>query len=132
MQTVIKSQNKNHLSEIESSRIFKQIMQGMKFYHKKNIAHRDIKPENILVDMDCPNLTTKIIDYGFAAQSTKKMDVFCGTPAYMSPEICSKEKYFGPATDMWASGILLYTILFGTQPFRATNEKDLFRRIVKG
>lgn len=107
-------------------------MKGMKFYHQKNIAHRDIKPENILVDMSCPNLTTKIIDFGFAAQSTKKMDVFCGTPAYMSPEICAKEKYFGAATDMWASGILLYTMLFGAQPFRATNEKDLFRKIVKG
>ena len=31
-------------------------MQGMKFYHKKNIAHRDIKPENILVDMEVLNL----------------------------------------------------------------------------
>jgi serine/threonine protein kinase len=99
-------------------------MQGMKFYHSKNIAHRDIKPENILVDMNNSDLTTKIIDFGFAAQSLRKMDVFCGTPAYMSPEICNKEKYSGPATDMWATGILLYTILFGSQPFRASNEKD--------
>jgi len=107
-------------------------MQGMKFYHSKNIAHRDIKPENILVDMNNPDLTTKIIDFGFAAQSLRKMDVFCGTPAYMSPEICNKEKYSGPATDMWATGILLYTILFGSQPFRASNEKDLFRKIISG
>jgi len=42
-------------------------MLGMQFYHKKKIAHRDIKPENILVDMSCPLLTTKIIDFGFAA-----------------------------------------------------------------
>ena len=104
----------------------------MKFYHSKNIAHRDIKPENILVDMQSPSLTTKIIDFGFAAQSVRKMDVFCGTPAYMSPEICNKEKYSGPATDMWATGILLYTILFGAQPFRASNEKDLFRKIISG
>ena len=60
------------------------------------------------------------------------MDVFCGTPAYMSPEICNKEKYSGSATDMWATGILLYTILFGAQPFRASNEKDLFRKIISG
>ena len=50
----------------------------------------------------------------------------------MSPEICSKLKYSGSATDMWASGILLYTMLFGVQPFKATNEKDLFRKIIKG
>lgn len=42
----------------------------MEFYHKKNISHRDIKPENILVDIDSPDCDTKIIDFGFAAQSS--------------------------------------------------------------
>jgi serine/threonine protein kinase len=60
------------------------------------------------------------------------MQIFCGTPAYMSPEICAKDKYEGQASDIWAAGILLYTILFGQQPFRAQNEKDLFRKIMKG
>jgi len=60
------------------------------------------------------------------------MQIFCGTPAYMSPEICAKDKYEGHASDIWAAGILLYTILFGQQPFRAQNEKDLFRKILKG
>ena len=73
-----------------------------------------------MVDMkDGENPVTKIIDFGFAAQSSQKMQVFCGTPAYMSPEICAKGKYNGPAADMWAAGILLYTMLFGQQPFRA-------------
>jgi serine/threonine protein kinase len=107
-------------------------MKAMSFYHTSSIAHRDLKPENILVDLDHPECRTKVIDFGFAAQSSKKMEIFCGTPAYMSPEICAKQKYLGSATDMWASGILLYTILFGVQPFKATNEKELFRKIVKG
>lgn len=104
----------------------------MEFYHSKNIAHRDIKPENILVDLESKNAETKVIDFGFAAQSCKKMEIFCGTPAYMSPEICAKLKYSGSATDMWASGILLFTMLFGVQPFNATNEKELFKKIIKG
>lgn len=82
--------------------------------------------------MDCPNYTTKIIDFGFAAKSKEKLQIFCGTPAYMSPEICNKAKYDGAATDMWASGILLYTILFGVQPFKAGTEQELFRKIQKG
>jgi len=60
------------------------------------------------------------------------MQIFCGTPAYMSPEICAKQKYDGPATDVWASGILLYTILFGSQPFKAPNEPELYKKIIKG
>ncbi len=59
------------------------------------------------------------------------MQVFCGTPAYMSPEICSKNCYDGPAADMWAAGILLFTMLFGQQPFKASTEKDLFKKIIK-
>lgn len=43
------------------------MMSGMAFFHSKNIAHRDIKPDNILVDMDSAGMTTKIIDFGFAA-----------------------------------------------------------------
>jgi len=32
---------------------------------------------------------------------------------------------------MWAAGILLFTMLFGQQPFKASTEKDLFKKIIK-
>lgn len=70
------------------ARIFKQIVFGMAAYHEQWICHRDLKPENILVNMDCPHYTTKIIDFGFATKSKEKLQIFCGTPAFMSPEIC--------------------------------------------
>ena len=105
---------------------------ALSVFHKKHIAHRDLKPENILVDIENPNFPTKVIDFGFAAQSKEKMQIFCGTPAYMSPEICAKLKYDGSATDVWASGILLYTMLFGHQPFKAANEAELYKKIIKG
>lgn len=38
----------------------------MQFIHNLNITHRDMKMDNILVDMNSPNLDTKIIDFGFA------------------------------------------------------------------
>ena len=50
----------------------------------------------------------------------------------MSPEICNKTKYDGPATDIWASGIILYEMLFGIQPFKANSEPDLYKKITKG
>ena len=33
---------------------------------------------------------------------------------------------------MWAVGILLYMMLFGKFPFRATSEKELYRLIQQG
>ena len=89
----------------------------MKSFHDLNISHRDIKLENVLVDLQSDNIETKIIDFGFATQvadPSTKQTAFCGTPAYMSPQMCAKKDYYGPPVDIWATGILLYTILFGT------------------
>jgi len=105
------------LPEQACAQIFYQIILGMSYYHGKNISHRDIKLENILVDYRSAEKTTKIIDFGFAIQTKdphEKLRTFCGTPAYMSPELCKKKEYSGPASDTWAAGVLLYTLLFGT------------------
>jgi serine/threonine protein kinase len=37
----------------------------------------------------------------------------------------------GAAVDVWASGILFYTILFGQQPFVGSSEPELQRKIIK-
>lgn len=71
----------------------------------------------------------KVIDFGFASRANQKMQVFCGTPAYMSPEIAAKKCYDGMASDMWAAGILLFAMLFGYHPFEAATEKELLKKI---
>lgn len=74
--------------------IFKQIIEGINYMHSKNVCHRDIKLENILIDK---SLNLKIIDFGFALCSPpeRKIDIFCGTPSYMAPEIVLKKEYSG-------------------------------------
>lgn len=84
--------------------------------------------------MSKETLDTKIIDFGFSCQTdykNEKLRSFCGTPAYMSPEITAKKDYSGPASDIWASGVLLYSLLMGTQPFKAKTEQELYRKIQK-
>ena len=85
--------------------------------HSRSICHRDIKPENIIYN--AATGTAKIIDFGFATFCKSKLNVFCGTPSYMSPEIVSKKEYSGPAADVWACGVLLFALLTGTTPFKA-------------
>lgn len=57
---------------------------------------------------------------------------YCGTPAYMSPEIIKKQPYNGAKADVWALGVMLYLMMVGTLPFRAPNEQELNRLIVQG
>lgn len=69
-----------------------------------SIVHRDIKTANILIH----NGTAKIGDFGFATRCKSEFkDASIGSPAYMSPEGLLQNVY-GPKTDVWAFGILIY------------------------
>eukprot|EP00831_Metopus_contortus_P067298 TRINITY_DN60037_c0_g1_i2.p2 TRINITY_DN60037_c0_g1~~TRINITY_DN60037_c0_g1_i2.p2 ORF type:complete len:167 (+),score=38.04 TRINITY_DN60037_c0_g1_i2:3-503(+) len=70
--------------------------------------------------------------FGAYAPPDKKLNIFCGTPSYMPPEIVNKREYIGPPVDMWSLGVLLYIMLCGTFPFRGSTETELFHNISKG
>ena len=76
----------------------------------------------------------KIIDFGFSTttDSRSKLSTFCGTPPYMCPELASRQPYNGFCADIWALGISLYLMLYGKFPFRAADERELFRLIQQG
>lgn len=87
--------------------------------------------ENILLD---ENNNVKIIDFGFSTciPNDKRMKIFCGTPSYMAPEIVMKKEYCGPPVDIWASGVLLFAMLCGCFPFKGSNDRELYKKIMKG
>ena len=119
------------LDETEAKVIFKQIIQGLGYIHKKRILHRDIKLDNILLD---GNGRVKIADFG-VSKYVKPNDVMheqSGTPAYIAPEILREKGYVGFKADIWSAGVVLYAMLFGTVPFKASNMKELHKMIIKG
>ena len=90
----------------------------MEYLHEQGVIHRDVKLENILLDESYKII--KIIDFGFSIRfnGEKKLNVFCGTPSYMAPEICKKSEYYGKPADIWSLGIVLYVLLFSRFPFK--------------
>jgi serine/threonine protein kinase len=110
-------------------KIFKQIISAIQYCHSKGVSHRDIKMDNIIIDRQ---LNVKLIDFGFGAYINDKVSVFCGTPSYMCPEIVSKTPYYGHHADIWALGILFYTLHAGDYPFRGSNDRELYKKIQKG
>lgn len=111
-----KSKATRRLAEEESAYIFRQIVQAIKYCHDNNIFHRDLKTENIMVD---EAKQVKLIDFGFSVRQRDvgKLNLFCGTPNYMAPELILKKEYFGGPSDIWALGVLLFRISSGRFPF---------------
>ena len=130
----IKSDCKRRISEVEAREIISPIVSAIHYFHSIKIIHRDLKLDNILLDESSQKKIPKIIDFGFAIQmgSNKKLNIFCGTPSYMAPEIIAKREYHGEAADIWALGIIIYYLLNGDFPFKGSNERELFRKISNG
>jgi serine/threonine-protein kinase len=92
---------------------------GLSGAHQHGVLHRDMKPENILFGDDN---VLKVTDFGIArvlgeddALATRGGEIL-GTPAYMAPEQASGAD-LGPATDVYAAGVMLYELLSGRLPY---------------
>ena len=122
---------RNKLNEPSAKIIFKQIIEGLKYIHKKKIIHRDIKLDNILIDL---TNTIKICDFGVSRKIEKGKLIYerCGTPAYIAPEIYAKIGYDDGQSDIWSAGVTLYYILSGNLPFRGSNIQELEKVILSG
>lgn len=111
---------KKDMTEIECQYIFTQIVNAIYHLHKHGIVHRDIKDENVIVD---ERGIIKLIDFGSAGYvKLGPFDVFVGTIDYASPEVLRGEKYEGKPQDIWALGILLYTMIYKENPFYNVDE----------
>ena len=110
---------------------FKQLISALEHLYSKGFVHRDIKAENILLDDKC-NL--KLADFGFATLSqgkdgTGKLHSQKGTLGYMAPEIIAGMPYSGEKIDLFAVGVLLFTMLAQHPPFRQAAAKDPFYKL---
>ncbi|KAF8939408.1 hypothetical protein EDD21DRAFT_377441 [Dissophora ornata] len=110
-----------YMTEDEIRVIFRQICDAVHHLHSNKIVHRDIKDENVILDQKG---RIQLIDFGSSAylKEGKKFDTFCGTLDYAAPEVLTGKKYEGRKQDIWALGILLYTLIYKENPFYNIDE----------
>lgn len=105
-----------------------QILNGLEYCHKRNIAHFDIKPENIIID---EYLNIKLSDFSlgldYSKNKSSKIELpLVGTHFYMAPEVLSHKKIDLKdlnKVDLYSLGVTIFNLAFGYYPY-SLNDND--------
>jgi tetratricopeptide (TPR) repeat protein/predicted Ser/Thr protein kinase len=117
----------------ELLRILEDVARAVAHAHASGVVHRDLKPANVIVDKKGRAMLS---DFGIARATSfqtriTETSIVIGTPEYMAPEqIQDRRDDIGPATDIYALGVILYEILTGNLPHRAETPVGLMRKIL--
>ncbi len=142
------------LAPIRAAQLVATLAVAVEYAHQNGVLHRDLKPANILVDAgrsdgtpseatadlrgeSGPLPAVKITDFGLAKQIASADDrltltgAVLGTPSYIAPEQArGRGESVGPAADIYALGAILYELLTGRPPFRASSSMDTLMQVV--
>ena len=120
----------------EIRRLMIQVCGAVKYLHTRNIVHRDLKTGNLFLD---DNMNVKVGDFGLAAllvsgkdMEVKRRTTMCGTPNYLAPEILEKGKGHSEKVDLWAIGVISYTLAVGKAPFHAASKEEIYKKLKAG
>ena len=120
--------DEGHLGPDEAVDILTQACRGLDYAHRNGVVHRDVKPGNLLRNRDG---VVKLADFGIAKAAEQsditKVGSVVGTAAYLSPEQARGEPA-GPASDLYALGVVCYQLLAGRLPYEAASLTDLARQ----
>ena len=116
-----------------AARYVRDISRAIQYAHDQGILHRDLKPANVLVDR-ADNV--HITDFGLAKSIGHETGLTAtgaalGTPSYMSPEqAAGRVEDHNYGTDVYSIGAILFTIVTGQPPFKATSVVQTIMQVI--
>lgn len=120
--------NNGPYTEENAKKAMKRVLIALEALHSNGVVHRDLKMENLMLETPNDPCSLKIIDLGLASfLNTETMNMRCGSPGYVAPEILKYAPY-GTKVDIFSLGVILFNILCGYPPFRGNNVKEIFKR----
>ncbi|RKG58860.1 serine/threonine protein kinase [Corallococcus sp. AB011P] len=115
--------------------VMDQMLSALSAAHRAGVVHRDLKPPNVfIVEAPSTPAAVKLVDFGIAKlmESRDKPltadDMVIGTPEFMAPEQIRGDTV-GPATDLYAVGVLMFQLLTGVRPFQGESVQVMFAHL---
>ncbi|MEU9449196.1 protein kinase [Streptomyces sp. NPDC048277] len=107
-----------------------EVLSALRAAHGAGVLHRDVKPGNVLLSNDGRVVLT---DFGIAtvegSSALTMTGEVIGSPEFLAPER-ALGRAFGPESDLWSLGVLLYAAVEGTSPFRQDTPLSTLRAVV--
>ncbi|MGW4908381.1 serine/threonine-protein kinase [Streptomyces sp. NPDC004270] len=107
-----------------------EVLSALRAAHAAGVLHRDVKPANVLLSNDGRVVLT---DFGIAtvegSSALTMTGEVIGSPEFLAPER-ALGRAFGPESDLWSLGVLLYAAVEGTSPFRLDTPLNTLRAVV--
>lgn len=117
------------LAPEQVSSLATQLARALDFAHGHDLVHGDLKPTNVIVT---PGWEVKLTDLGVAsalsASGLGHANSRWDDPEHLAPEVAEGESP-SPASDRFALGVLLYSLLAGRPPFQGDDATATLWRI---
>jgi eukaryotic-like serine/threonine-protein kinase len=122
--------DRGRLPAREALEVMIPVLAALGAAHQAGLVHRDVKPENVLLSDDG---RVKVVDFGLAraieATNQTRTGVMIGTIGYMSPEQVTSGAT-DARSDVYSSGIMLFELLTGRQPYEGETPMSVAYRHV--
>jgi hypothetical protein len=103
-----------------AAEVAREVAAALAHAHAAEVVHRDVKPGNVLLEAGTGRVV--LTDFGVARDEGEgRLTIsqeLLGTPTYMAPEqVTGDRARVGPASDVFALGVVLHECLVGRPPF---------------
>lgn len=122
----------DYLPKHDAVKIVLGLLSAVAEMDRQGVVHRDLKTDNImLADIGCIEPESiRVIDCGLStSKTTAALFSHCGTPGYVAPEVLAPTcpitaREVTSKADVFAIGVIFYTMLTGVMPFNAQDSDD--------
>ncbi|TBU02727.1 protein kinase [Hamiltosporidium tvaerminnensis] len=125
--------------------IITDVLNGLNYMHKQNIAHLDMKIANVMGEQSGTKISYKLIDFGYSRDLNKEPNLHSknevviphksyGTFPYKPPEVVFENAH-GLKADIWCVGAISWFLSLGKTPFYTEDgDKNIeeYKKFVSG